>query len=99
MMTKSNTSTNTHEYYITSTKKETRMSKKKYRFTAQIGDQKVSYRNESLEQIRGLRDYLIREMHDHTIISPIQHEDDEGSWMDIEGTTEHGQKGGNKNVC
>lgn len=37
------------------------MSKKKYRFTAQIGDQKVSYRNESLEQIRGLRDYLIRE--------------------------------------
>lgn len=99
-MTKSNTSTNTHQYYSTGIQKRRHgMSKKKYRFTAQIGDQKVSYRNESLEQIRGLRDYLIREMHDHTIISPIQHEDPEGSWMDIEGTTEHGQKGGIKNVC
>lgn len=73
--------------------------KKKYRFTAQIGDQKVSYRNESIEQTRALRDYLIREMRNYTIISPIQHEDPEGSWMDIEGTTEHGQKGGKKNVC
>ena len=42
----------------------------------------------------------VKEIFSNTdIISPIQHEDDEGSWMDIEGTTEHGQKGGKKNVC
>ena len=58
-----------------------------YRITVQIGDYSEIYMRDSLEELRSLRDLLVRNLHNDSIISPIQ----KAVWVDVEGVYENGR--------